>query len=155
MKITSTFDFLSDEYTVISNIIHVLESIKKRYMEKLKIGQTCLICLDCYDLLNWLFPIGFSFHDEHYYSVKALWKTVEKNITTVDQIKLCIPPGAALELFHLLKDKSDFASLVYKDYDKITELLTVSNKKIGTFGFNFNTYAMGESENIKDVVMED
>ena len=100
---------LIDEYWTVWRLKNSFISLKDKYLKLILEGRLCIIILDCYDLLDWLFPPGFSFHDEHYEGVHNLWKTVEENIDTNDAIKLCIPPGSALEVFHIIKHKADLA----------------------------------------------
>ena len=82
----------------------------------------------------------YSFHDEHYQPVHNLWRTVEDNFSEHSNIKLCIPPASALELFHLLKEKTvDFDikkieadSAENKNYNKNSTIILKKYSSIKT-----------------------
>jgi len=127
IKEVVTFNELRNEYWEISRLKEVIINIKVSYLPLLKEGKMPIISLDCYDLLDWLFPPGITFHDSHYLPVHNLWRTVEDNLGEHSNIKLCIPPPSALEMFHILKEKmiDDNAEILptddnynYKDYSK-------------------------------------
>jgi hypothetical protein len=119
----TTFNHLIQEYWSVQKLRNSFISLKDKYLNYINEGRLCVISLDCYDLLDWLFPPGFSYHDEHYQGVHNLWKTVEANINTNDMVKLCIPPGSALEMFHIIKHRADLAKApsLPINKDKITD----------------------------------
>jgi hypothetical protein len=126
MKEHILFKHIKEEYYTISNLRKAMLSVKKNYIPKIKLGnKTAVISIDCYDLFDWIFPQGFSYHDHHYEGVHNLWCTVEEYLNPNDYVKICVPPGSAMEMFHLLKQKVDQARLampIPSRYNSISEL---------------------------------
>jgi hypothetical protein len=113
MKETIRFKYLKNEYWSITDLLNSMKTVKDLYIPQINNDKSAIICLDCYDLLDWLFPRGFSFHDHHYDGVHNLWCTVEEFLNPSDFVRLCVPPGSAMEMFHLLKLKSNLANQTF------------------------------------------
>lgn len=109
------------QYRGVERALQCLLTIKDNCIPELSKGSRLTIFLDAYDILDWFFPPGITFHDEHYATVHNLWKTVEKYFPPHPRnIHLCIPPFSALEMFHLLKIKSDQLTKIELPCSKIS-----------------------------------
>jgi len=110
MKEKIKLKYLKNEYFAIQDLLKSMNIVRDNYIPKIKEDKSAIICVDCYDLFDWLFPPGFSFHDHHYQGVHDLWCTVEEYLNPNDFVRICVPPGSAMEMFHLIKQKYDLAN---------------------------------------------
>lgn len=101
-----TFQDFRKDYYLKLDMCNALKSVEDN-IHIIDEGNTCIIFIDAYDIMSFVFPPGLLFNDPHAPMNKFIYEEIFEEVQPEDPIKFSMTPASCLELFYIL-DKNAF-----------------------------------------------
>jgi len=141
-----TYEQARREYFLAIDAYNVIQTMVERELRSVYESARVILFIDCYDLISYLFPRNMLARDEHYDWNKILWTTVFATLKDTDNLKICVSPPSALELFYFLKKKAQY---IFEDSPNISDA-DLQDWKVFWRKLSLNMHAYSLTEELVD-----